>query len=132
MGRFVTNAAAAASRTVGLLPPAGVAAPCATTTSFTARYSAVFSQMSAGPARIIGFTSVDLLRVGACPPPAFPFYVATITRRTSTVAPSNATGVVPGLLPAAVPPALMAELMDKNLVRTGVNYGPVLVPVLAR
>jgi hypothetical protein len=132
MGRFVANAAAAAARTVGLLPPAGVAAPCLAVNSFTARYSAVFSQMSTGPARIIGFTSVDLLRAGPCPPPALPFYAATITRRASTVAPSNATAVVSGLLPAAVPPALVAELMDKNLVRTGVNYGPVLVPVLAR
>lgn len=130
IGRFVANAAA--NRTVGLVPTAPIAAPCLTVTSFAARYAAVYSQMSTGPARIIGFATVDLLRPGACPPPQLPLFAVTITRRASTVAASNATAVVPGLLPAAVPAALMAELMDKNLVRTGVNYGPVLVPVLAR
>ena len=88
--------------------------------------------MSTEPARVIGFATIDLVRLGACPPPQVPFYVATITRRASTVAASNATAIVPGLLPPAVPAALVTELLDKNLVRTGVNYGPVLVPVLAR
>ena len=130
IGRFVANAAA--NRTVGLVPTAAVAAPCLSVTSFTARYSAVFSQMSAGPARIIGFATVDLTRPGLCPPPQIPAFAATITRRASTVAAANATAIVPGLLPAAVPPALVTELMDKNLVRTGINYGPVLVSTLAR
>ena len=129
MGRFVANAAA--NRTVGLVATAAVAAPCLTVPSFTGRYGAVYSQMTTGPARIIGFAQFDLLRVGACPPPQAAF-VATITRRVSTVAPSNATAMLAVNLPAAVPAALVAELLDKNLVRTGVNYGPVLVPVLAR
>jgi hypothetical protein len=101
-------------------------------TSFAARYTAVYSQMTTGPARVIGFSMIDLVRPGACPPPQFPFFAATITRRRSTVAAANATAVVAGALPAAVPAALIAELLDKNLVRTGVDYGPVLVPVLAR
>ena len=132
MGRFVTAAAAAATRTVGLVAPAAVAAPCATVTSFTARYAAVYSTMSTGPARVIGFATIDLLRPGTCPPPQVPFYAANITRRASTVAGSNATTLVAGNLPATLPAALLEELIDKNLVRTGVNYGPVLVPVLAR
>ena len=51
-----------------------------------------------------------------------------ISRAVSAVARSNATAALPNGF-AGVPPALITELMDKNLA---VNYGPVLVPVLAR
>jgi hypothetical protein len=51
----------------------------------------------------------------------------------STIAPSNATAILSEGLPAGVPPALVPELLARNLVAAGqVNYGPVLVPVLAR
>jgi hypothetical protein len=57
---------------------------------------------------------------------------AAITRRVSTVAASNASAMVSEALPT-VPPAVMTELLQKNLVAAGrPNYGPVLVPVLAR
>jgi hypothetical protein len=50
----------------------------------------------------------------------------------SIVAPSNATAMLPAGF-AGVPAAVLPELMNKNLGRNGaVNYGPVLVPVLAR
>ena len=58
-----------------------------------------------------------------------------ISRGVSLVAATNATAILPdGVpLPAAAQPADVGELLDKNLVRNGaLNYGPVLVPVLAR
>ena len=83
--------------------------------------------MSTGPDRIIGFALVTWAR--ACP---LASSTITITRRPSTVAPSNATAMLPAGF-AGMPAALLAEVMDKNLGRNGaVNYGPVLVPVLAR
>ncbi len=55
-----------------------------------------------------------------------------ISRAVSAVARSNATAALPNGF-AGVPPALITELLDRNLGRNGaVNYGPVLVPVLAR
>ena len=91
--------------------------------------------MSVGPNRIIGFARVNLAR-NPCPAgrgagPNTPF-TATITRQPSTVAPFNATAMLSAGLITGLPPALLGELLDKNLSRTGVNYGPVLVAVLAR
>ena len=131
VGRFVANPAAL--RTVGAVAPgAGVVARCLTSPSFTARYGPVFSQMTAGPNRIIGFSQVDFTRAANCPNNVNAAFNATITRGVSTVAALNATAIVSEALPT-VPPAVMMELLQKNLVATGqVNYGPVLVPVLAR
>jgi hypothetical protein len=85
-----------------------------------------------GPARVIGFARITWTRAALCPPPNAPF-AATIGRLASSVAPSNATAMLPDGFAAGVPPALVPELFDKNLARNGgVNYGPVLVPVLAR
>jgi len=68
-----------------------------------------------------------------CPPNQNAAFTATITRRVSTIAPSNATAILSEGLPAGVPAALVPELLAKNLVAAGqANYGPVLVPVLAR
>jgi hypothetical protein len=131
VGRFV--ASTATLRTVGAIAPgAGVARPCLTTGSFTARYGPVFSAMTTGPNRIIGFSQVDFARAANCPNNVNAAFNATITRRVSTVAALNATAIVSEALPI-VPPAVMTELLQKNLVAAGqVNYGPVLVPVLAR
>ncbi len=59
-------------------------------------------------------------------------YAATITRLPSAVAAANATAILSTGFAAGVPPALVGELVQKNLRRTGVDYGPVLVAVLAR
>lgn len=132
VGRFVANAAAL--RTVGLAPPtAGVPARCAATLPFPMRYGPVYSQMTIGPNRIIGFAEVGFTRAPVCPPNQNATFAATITRRVSTIAPSNATAILSEGLPAGVPAALVPALLAKNLVAAGqVNYGPVLVPVLAR
>jgi hypothetical protein len=131
VGRFIANAATL--RTVGAVAPgAGVARPCLTAVSFAARYGPVFSQMTTGPNRIIGFSQVDFTRAMNCPNNVNSAFDATITRGVSTVAALNATAIVSRELPI-VPPAVMTELLQKNLVAAGqVNYGPVLVPVLAR
>ena len=140
VGRFIatTDAAAnaAAFRNVGMpVPVANVVAPCAATTTFAGRYGSVFSVMTAGPNRVIGFTRINFTRVATCPVginAATAPYTATITRQPSIVASSNATAVLSGGFVAAIPPALVGELLQKNLGRTGVDYGPVLVATLAR
>jgi putative Flp pilus-assembly TadE/G-like protein len=132
VGRFVANAGTL--RTIGQAPPAaGIPRPCAGTLSFPVRYGPISSQMTTGPNRIVGFAEVGFTRAPACPGnPNAPF-PATLTRRASTVAPFNATAILSEGFPVGVPPALVPELVAKNLVATGqVNYGPVLVPVLAR
>jgi len=131
VGRFVANAATL--RTVGQTPPvAAVVTPCSSAASFIGRYGAVISQMSVGPSRIIGFARINFARVVTCPAnPTLPFG-ATITRLPSAVAPANATAILSSGFAAGVPPALVGELVQKNLRRTGVDYGPVLVAVLAR
>jgi hypothetical protein len=89
--------------------------------------------MTTGPNRIIGFAEIGFTRAPNCPANQNAPFTATVTRRVSTVAPSNATAILSEGLPAGVPPALVPELLARNLVATGqVNYGPVLVPVLAR
>ncbi|HYS24136.1 MAG TPA: hypothetical protein VEP46_00995, partial [Vicinamibacterales bacterium] len=96
----------------------------------TPNYVAISSQMSVGQDRIVGFAQVTWAR--NCIGGLNPSTVLMITRTLSTVARSNATAALPNGF-AGVPPALITELMDKNLGRNGgVNYGPVLVPVLAR
>ena len=133
VGRFVANAAAL--RSVGQMPPlAGVATPCASASavSFTGRYGAVYSAMTVGPNRIIGFARINFTRVATCPANATLPYTATITRLPSAVAAANATAILSGGFAAGVPPALVGEIVQKNLRRTGVDYGPVLVAVLAR
>ena len=132
VGRFVANAGAL--RTVGQpLPIAPVPVNCQLVNSVAApRYSPISSQMTVGPDRVVGFARVIWTRAANCPlNPNTPF-AATIARQASAVAP-NATAMLPAGFGAAVPPALMAELLDRNLGRNGAaNYGPVLVPVLAR
>ena len=132
VGRFVANAVAL--RTVGQAPPpAGVPARCPATVAFPMRYAPIYSQMTTGPQRIIGFAEVGFARAPVCPRNPNAVFPATITRRVSTVAPSNATAILSEGLPAGVPAALVPELLAKNLVAAGrVNYGPVLAPVLAR
>ena len=130
VGRFV--AGALTLRTVGAIAPvAGVTTNCFAVPPITRRFGPVFSQMTVGPARVIGFAQVDLVH-GNCPiNPGAPFN-ATITRHASTIAPRNASAIVSERL-TAVPPAVMTELLQKNLIAAGrVNYGPVLAPVLAR
>jgi hypothetical protein len=130
VGQFVANAAP--FRTVGVPQPvAPVAIPCLSpaAASFTGRYGPVYSDMSVGPNRIIGFARITFVRVATCPVnPAAPF-AATLTRLPSAVAPANATAMLAGGFPAGVPPALVDELVDKNLATI---YAPVLVAVLAR
>jgi Putative Flp pilus-assembly TadE/G-like len=146
VGRFISNpamplgpAVSAAVRTVGApAPTAASATPCQLVPQTIAtRYVAVYSQMSTGPNRIIGFARGSLTRQAACPGAGrggvLPPFTATIVRAVSAVAPSNATAILWDGFPAGVPPALVAELLDKNLARNGqVNYGPVFAPVLAR
>lgn len=125
-----------ALRTVGDQAPALLPVTCQSplATSFPVpRYVPIYSQMSVGPNRVVGFARVTWARVANCPPnPNAPF-AATIVRAASVVARFNATAILTGGFPAALPPAQITELLDKNLGRNGaVNYGPVLVPVLAR
>jgi hypothetical protein len=133
VGRFVTNAGAI--RTVGnALPLAPSPTACVTTTSPTGQYGPVYSVMTSGTPRIIGFARVDFARVATCPAPGQAF-TATITRAASTVAAANASASTPGALPLPVTAsaAEVRELFDKNLVRPGrANYAPVMVAVLAR
>jgi len=135
IGRFIANAATATLRSVGQVPPAaGIATPCASASaaSFTGRYGAVYSQMSVGPNRIIGFARINFTRVATCPPLATTSFTATITRLPPAVAAANATAILSTGFAAGVPSALVGELLQKNLRRTGVDYGPVLVAALAR
>jgi putative Flp pilus-assembly TadE/G-like protein len=146
VGRFIAPPAApvppaisTAIRTVGMPSPVvTTVTPCqAVPPTIATRYVAVYSQMTVGPNRTIGFARATLTRQAVCPgagrggvPPPF---TATIVRATSVVARFNATAILTGGFPAALPPALVTELLDKNLGRNGAfNYGPVLVPVLAR
>ena len=133
VGRFVANrtAISGVGNTLPLMP-ATIA--CTAATSLTGQYGPVSSLMASGVSRIIGFARVDFTRVAACPPPGTAF-TATITRGASLVAAANAGASVTGPLPLpiAATPADVRELLDKNRVRNGgVNYGPVLVAVLAR
>jgi hypothetical protein len=132
VGRFVANVAGL--RTVGQAPPvAPVQVICQAVNSVAApRYSPISSPMTVGPDRVVGFARVTWTRTANCPlAPNAPF-AATIARLAPAVAP-NATAMLPAGFAAGVPPALITELLDRNLGRNGaVNYGPVLVPVLAR
>ena len=154
VGRFVDNLNDPTRRrwklinTVGQPLPAAMAVQCAATDALAAYgpvyYVPVFSSIS-GTNRIIGFARIGLAR-NACPAVVGTPFGATISRATSLVAPSNATAnLFDGLpLPADATPADVRELLDKNCpaqlpecsdrarVVVGVNYGPVLVPVLAR
>jgi hypothetical protein len=135
IGRFVGNPATL--RTVGLMVlPADLATTCAAVSaaSFTGRYGAVYSQMSVGPNRVVGFARINFTRVATCPANATLPFTGTITRLPSAVAAANATAILSGGFPATVPPGLVGELLQKNLLRTTprVDYGPVLVAVLAR
>jgi hypothetical protein len=136
-GRFVDNLTDPtrsrwmAVSTVGqpLLPPLALACNAATTFS---GYGPVYSLMSSGINRIIGFTRISL-----APDPARPANpcARVVSRAISRVAASNATAVLTGGLPLNpdVQPGEIAQLLDRNLMQNGaVNYGPVLVPVLAR
>lgn len=157
IGRFVTNPNAIT--TVGQVLPAATPVACLAVNSFAANYGAVYSTMASGTNRIIGFARISFAR-GACPAivpgvpglpgvpggpgipgvPGLPgvptaTFPATMARPASVVGPANATAnLIAGLpLPANTPSAEIAELLDKNRVGPGrVNYGPVLVPVLAR
>jgi hypothetical protein len=119
-------------------PTAANATPCQLVPqTIAARYVAVYSQMTTGPNRIIGFARASLTRQAVCPGAGrggvLPPFTATLTRQASAVATANATAILWDGFPAGVPPALVAELLDKNLARNGqVNYGPVVAPVLAR
>jgi hypothetical protein len=129
VGRFVANPALIS--TVGQVPPAApVAVPCVSIPSFTGQYGPVFSVLSSGTTRIIGFARLNFTRINVCPAPGTPF-TATIARAASIVAASNATAsLVGGLpLPATAQPAEVSDLLQRH---AAVTYGPVLVPVLAR
>jgi hypothetical protein len=133
VGRFAANPASI--DTVGEpLPLAPAPVVCATTASLTGQYAPIYSVMTSGTPRIIGFARVGLTRAAICPAPGAPF-AATITRGVSLVAAANATAAVPGALPLPVTamPSDVQELLDKNLVAPGrVNYAPILVAVIAR
>lgn len=118
----------------GETPPVNAAVACASLTSVSG-YAPVFAQLtSTSSTRIIGFASLVLNRTAACPAGAATPFSVVISRSASAVAPSNATAVVSGtLLPAGLQPEEIRELLDRNLVGAGrINYGPVLVPVVAR
>jgi hypothetical protein len=120
-------------RTVGAPLAAAVPRVCqAAPAALVDAYVPIFSAMTTGPNRVIGFAQVDFVRAN-CPANArVVTFNATITRRVPTVAARNATAMVSETVPT-VAPVLMTELLQKNLVAAGrPNYGPVLVPVLAR
>jgi len=130
VGRFVVNRRAI--DTVGQTLPAPSAVACGIAVGFSG-YGPVFSLMTSGANRIIGFTRIGL---GQSPArPSTPVACAVlISRGVPLVAASNATAMVDTLpLAAGVQPAEIRELMNKNRQQNGaVAYGPVLVPVLAR
>ena len=162
VGRFVDNPAAPivsrwiAVSTVGRALPAAVpTAACAAlatpaVSGLFSGYGPVYSLMTSGTNRIIGFTGIGL-SLDPCPPPPPPgdpvTFTAVISRRVSLVAASNATAVLTGglPLPATSQPADVTELLARNCpplpqvpacravgVVGVVNYAPVLAPVLAR
>ena len=136
MGRFVDSLTDTSRRgwraisTVGLALPVSVPVACVLANSH-AGYGPVYSLMSSGTNRIIGFT-----RIRMTPDPARPANPCAtfIAHGASVVVASNATAsLIGGLpLPSDAQPADVRELLDKNLARGGVNYGPVFVSVLAR
>jgi hypothetical protein len=132
VGRFVANPTAIS--TVGRALPAPANVACTAVNSFAGRYGPVYSLMTSGTNRIIGFSRITWTR-NTCPTTPGAAFTATIARGVSLVAASNATGsLIGGLpLPASAQPAEVTELLDKNRIGPGrVNYGPVFVPVLAR
>ena len=144
VGRFVNNPTAIS--TVGQPLPAPTAVACASLANSSTGYGPVFSALPSGTIRIIGFARITLTR-NACPvAPGAPFFpgpgapftpapatpfTATISRVGSAIATSNATAtLIGGLpLPANTPPADVTALLQRH---AALNYGPVLVPVLAR
>jgi hypothetical protein len=128
VGRFVADPTTIS--TVGRIPPpAPVAVACLSVNS-SVGYGPVYSVMSSGTSRIIGFARTSWTR-NPCPFAPGAAFTATISRGTSLVAASNATvNLIGGLpLPANTRPADVTELLQRN---GSVAYGPVLVPVLAR
>lgn len=136
VGRFV-DALTDATRirwttisTVGqaLPPPSPVACTLARPLS---GFGPVYSLMSSGADRVIGFVQIDLRQDPARP--TNPCAVI-VTVGASRVAVSNATATLSeGLpLPPTTPPTEIRELLDKHFERAGLTYGPVLVPVLVR
>lgn len=137
VGRFVdslvdpTRAASRAVATVGQVLPAPTPLACATAVTFTG-FAPVFSLMSSGANRIIGFAALEYRRDPARP--ANPC-AAIVFRSGSRVAPLNATAnLMNGLpLPSTIDPVEVRELLDKNAERNGaLAYGPLLVAALAR
>lgn len=117
--------------TLGQPLPAPTALGCAAATP-NAGYGPVYSQMSAGGNRIIGFIQIAWQRDPARPADAC---AVRFLRGASVVAPGNATALTAGTLalPAAAPPALVRELLDKHFAREGrLAYGPLLAPALVR
>jgi putative Flp pilus-assembly TadE/G-like protein len=122
--------------TVGADPLAPVPVVCATANAIGG-YGPVYSLMSSGDRRIVGFA-----RLALAPDPARATdpCALVISHGISLVANSNATALLTdGLsLPPAATPADVKELLDKNRVRPNPpaydapDYGPVLAPVLAR
>jgi hypothetical protein len=133
VGRFV--AAPTAISTVGVPLPASVLTTCVSATSVTGQFGPVYSLMTGGALRIIGFARVNYAR-NACPINPMTPFTATITRAASQVATSNASASLTRSLPLPIgsTPAIVRELLDKNRARGvgRVNYGPVLVAALAR
>jgi hypothetical protein len=146
VGRFYANpavavpaATSATVRTVGdTAPVTTLLAPCQLVpANIPTRYAAIYSVMTTGPNRVIGFAGATFTRQANCPGAgrggALPNYTATIVRATGGIAPSNATALLVGGFPAGITPAQLTELLDKNLIRgNNLNYAPVLAPMLAR
>jgi len=147
VGRFVDNLTDPSRTrwrtisTVGQALPATVPVACGSANSF-AGYGPVYSPMSSGTNRIIGFTRIGLGQDRSTPARAANPCATVISRGVPLVAASNASAsLVDGLpLPADAEPVDVTDLLDKNCpapipgcTAVGrVNYGPVLVPVLAR
>lgn len=121
-----------AMSTIGQALPTAQSLTCTAATTTVTGFGPVYSLMSFGGNRIIGFIPVSLRRDPARP--ADPCAVL-LTRSASAVAPANAAAVLSGTLavPAAAQPEMIRELLDKHFAREGrVAYGPLLAPALVR
>lgn len=118
--------------TVGRAAPPGVARACATALPQAAGYAPVVAQVAGLGARVVGFTTTQLIRDPARPTDPC---AGLLLRAPSRVAPANASALVPSAwgLPAGTTPASLRELMDRHFQAAGrPAYQPVLAPVLAR
>ncbi|MBM3782417.1 MAG: hypothetical protein FJW29_12235 [Acidobacteria bacterium] len=136
-GRFVVATIAPtpawlATATVGRVATPAVPRACATALPQAAGYAPVVATVAGLGPRVVGFTTVQLIRDPARPAD---LCAGLLLRAPSRVAASNATALLPvdWQLPVTTSATSLRELMDRHFQAAGrPAYQPVLAPVLAR